>query len=238
MASLLASIVLHAIVLATAALLIGEIGTGPAESSSTLHVTVEHIEPTDKSPKENPAPDFSEQVTEQHKYAKSKKPKQIIKQTKQVSKTLRVAIAPTKAQPQQQPEAIQAVSKNSRSKPSSNKKGAEDKDIKPIQLAKVGNYSRLSRDYQSKLQRLVERYKYYPLQARRNGIQGRAAVSFTVINNGKIKNILLSRSSGNPLLDQAAIRTIKRIGRAPPFPNTIKRTKWRFNMPIVYDLRK
>jgi protein TonB len=234
--SLLASLFLHAAVLATAALLIGETGTGPAESSSTLRVSVERIEPTDKSLKENSAPEISEQKPEQHETVKLE-PKEIVKQSQPEPQPLKIKIVPTKTLGQQQPQTKQTQNLNSGSKPTSDKKGAKATEKKPMQVAKVGNYSRLSRDYQSRLQRLVERNKYYPLQARRNGVQGKATVSFTVRRDGKIERIVLSRSSGRSILDQAAITTIKRIGKAPPFPNDIKRTTWRFSMPISYNLR-
>jgi protein TonB len=234
--SLLASIALHAAVLATAALLIGDTGTGPAESSSTLRVSVERIEPADKSPKENLTPEISEQKPEQHETIKPE-PKEIVKRSQPEPQPLKIKMAPTKTLGQQQPQTKQTQNLNSGSKPTSDKKGAKATEKKPMQVAKVGNYSRLSRDYQSRLQRLVERNKYYPLQARRSGIQGKTTVSLTVRRDGNIENIVLSRSSGKPILDRAAIRTIQRIGKAPPFPSAIKRSQWRFDIPIVYNLK-
>jgi protein TonB len=235
--SLLVSVALHAAVLATAALLIGEVGSGPAENSSTLHVNVVRSEPADESPKESPAPEISQQTPEQAESNRPKKPKVMVEKSQAEPQPLKIKIAPTKALAHKQEKPIAVKSNSSSSRPTSENKGADVTENKPMQLAKAGNYSRLSRDYQSRLQRLVERNKYYPLQARRNGIQGKATVSFTVRKDGKIENIALSRSSGRSILDQAAITTIKRIGKAPRFPDSIKRTSWRFSMPIAYNLR-
>lgn len=234
--SMLASLALHAAVLATAVLLIGETGTGPAESNSTLHVRVERIEPADESPRDNPAPEIFEQTPAQLKTTPPK-PRKMVEQVRPEVKLLKTKLAPTKALAQQQSKNTLAKSQSTSSKPTSNKKGADVTEKKPMQLAKLGNYGRLSRDYQSRLQRLVERHKYYPLQARRSGIQGKATISFTVRKSGKIDNIVISRSSGKSILDRAAIRTIKRLGTAPPFPDTIKRTKWRFEIPIYFNLK-
>lgn len=235
--SLLASLLLHAAVLATAALLIGETGTGPADSSSTLRVSVERIEPTDESLKENPALDSSEQIQEQNESVESNKPREKVKQSRPEPKPLTIKMTSTTTQTRQQPNDTPTINQSSNNRPTTLKKGANVAEKKPPQVAKVGNYSRLSRDYQSRLQRLVERHKYYPLQARRNGVQGEATVSFTVRRDGNIERIVLSRSSGKPILDRAAIRTIERIGKAPSFPNDINRTKWRFSMPITYNLK-
>ncbi len=236
--SLLASLILHAAILATAALIIGESGSGPAESSSTLHVSVERVEPTDESPKDNPAPNISEQTPKQPETIQPEKPIKIVNKSQPGPNLLKIKVIPIKELSQQQPKATASHNQYSSSKPTSKNKGADVTEKKPTQLAKVGNRSRQSRDYQSRLQRLVERHKYYPLQARRKGTQGKATVSFTVRRDGKIENIVLSRSSGKSILDLAAIRTIKRIGKAPPFPSSIKRSKWRFDMPITYKLRR
>ncbi len=235
--SLLASLILHAAILATVALIIGESGSGPAESSSTLHVSVERVEPTDEYPKDNPAPDISEQTPKQPETIQPEKQIKIVNKSQPGPNPLKIKVVPIKELPQQQPKATPPLNQYPSSKPTSNKKGADVTEERAIQLAKEGNHSRLSRDYQSRLQRLVERHKYYPLQARRKGAQGKATVSFTVRRDGKIENIVLSRSSGKSILDQAAISTIKRISKAPPFPNSIKRSKWRFDMPITYNLR-
>lgn len=233
--SLLISVALHAAVLATAAVLIGDIGTGPAKSSSTLHVTVKHAEPTDKSPEENYASESPEKLAEKHE-TESRESDEVVKPHHTEPQSLNVQIANTRALPQQQPKSARVIEIAQPSKQTSDKKGAEATEIKPMQVAKTGSHTRQTRDYQSKLQRLVERYKYYPLQARRNGTQGKATVSFTVRSNGKIENVVISKSSHKSILDRAAINTIQRIGRAPPFPDSIKRTRWRFSMPIVYSL--
>jgi protein TonB len=106
-----------------------------------------------------------------------------------------------------------------------------------LQIATSGRYSSHTRDYRSALLRLVERYKFYPPPARRMGMEGTSTVAFSVSRNGNISGIALARSSGRTLLDQAALQVIRRIGNAPPFPNEIKRSQWKFSIPIAYSLK-
>ncbi|MEJ2529536.1 MAG: energy transducer TonB, partial [Gammaproteobacteria bacterium] len=116
-------------------------------------------------------------------------------------------------------------------------KGAKTSVKQPMQIAASGQSARLSRDYRSTLLRLIERYNYYPLRARRNGLEGTSTVAFTVSSNGEIGGIALAQSSGMSLLDQAAVQTIKHVGKAPPFPAGIGRSKWRFVIPLAYNIR-
>ncbi|MCP4125890.1 MAG: energy transducer TonB, partial [Gammaproteobacteria bacterium] len=121
--------------------------------------------------------------------------------------------------------------------PSAELKGTKASVRKPLQTATRSNSKRLSREYRSTLLRLIERNKYYPLRARRRGMEGKSLVAFTVKRNGEIRNISLSRSSKQQLLDQAAIQTIRRLGKAPPLPRGINRSHWRFVVPISYNIR-
>jgi protein TonB len=215
--SLLASIALHAAVLASASLLIGDTGTGPAKSSSTLHVSVERADPADDIPMDNPDLSRLEQQPEQ---------------PKPFQDSLKAQSASTNSSAKHEADKHISISLN---QPASDKKGADVTERQPMQVATSGSYSSQSRDYKSKLIRLVERYKYYPLKARSNGIEGTSTVEFTVRSNGNISGVSLARSSGIKILDQAALQTIKRIGRAPPLPNSRKR--WKFNIPMTFDLK-
>ena len=56
----------------------------------------------------------------------------------------------------------------------------------------------------------------YPKKCSASGIEGRAFVRFIVEKNGKIKKVELARSSGNSLLDNEAIRVVKKMPRWNP----------------------
>jgi len=91
--------------------------------------------------------------------------------------------------------------------------------------------------YKKRLRTLISQKKSYPLRARRAQKEGIINISFIIYSDGKIKNIHLESRSVHKILNQAAIKTIKRISGRLPFPTTIKRKQWRFSLPIIYRLR-
>ncbi len=268
--SLLASVAVHAAVLMSIPMPIGETDTGTAESQSAMHVSVQRIEPADTVAKENPSPETSEQkqVTPQQEVIpvakhqkelkeKTKEPDLVAKKilvakesNKQISTARKAEEEDIKPEPQaidsetadnkkidQPKQTTPKLAASSNSSPATNKKGTKPKVTKPMQIASLGKQSKLSRDYRSTILRLIERYKYYPLRAKRKGIEGKTTVSFVVRKNGEIENIAIAQSSDKSILDQAAINTITRIGNAPPFPSGVNRSQWKFAIPITYNLK-
>ncbi len=61
----------------------------------------------------------------------------------------------------------------------------------------------------------LEQYKYYPTSARRRGIEGAVDVSFRLNADGRAEQVQLVSGSGYSILDDAALRTVR---RAEPFP--------------------
>lgn len=57
----------------------------------------------------------------------------------------------------------------------------------------------------------MERYKKYPKQARRIGAEGISKVTFSLDTNGVVAGIKLSLTSGNKLLDNAALKAAEKI---------------------------
>jgi periplasmic protein TonB len=238
--SLFASVAVHAAVLMGIPTFIGETGTGTAESSSTLYISVQRSEPADAMPRDNPDRNSQKQQPVQPQ-VRTPPPQRIVQQPDSLPKVPEVRAAPVtsrfKPNPKTTATATATASVTATDAPASNKRGANVNEKQPMQVAASGKSVRLSRDYRSTLIRLIERNKFYPLRARRSGLEGMVKVSFTVSNIGNISNITLTQSSGNSLLDQAATQTIKRIGQAPPFPEGIGRSKWEFVIPMTYDLK-
>lgn len=58
----------------------------------------------------------------------------------------------------------------------------------------------------------------YPPAALQQGISGKVRIRFQVDSDGQIQNAGIDQSSGSEILDQAALDTLKRIGRLPPPP--------------------
>lgn len=80
-------------------------------------------------------------------------------------------------------------------------------------------------------------YQRYPEQARREGREGIASLSFVLLGDGRFDQARVVRSSGDPELDQATIEAIKRLGRFRPIPLELGRGRWLLRVSIRFDLR-
>ncbi|MCI0408311.1 MAG: energy transducer TonB, partial [Acidobacteria bacterium] len=86
-------------------------------------------------------------------------------------------------------------------------------------------------DWRQLLRDRIERAKQYPSDARRQGMEGTTEVQFQVAKDGSVKEVMVVRSSGFPILDHASVETIKRAAPLPFVPGTIR-------LPITYRLRE
>jgi protein TonB len=72
--------------------------------------------------------------------------------------------------------------------------------------------------YLKEMKQQVERKLRYPLASRLAGETGKPGVRFIVALDGSIHSIVISRSSGHPGLDTAALDAIRRAAPFPPSP--------------------
>lgn len=78
----------------------------------------------------------------------------------------------------------------------------------------------------------------YPMQARRDKQEGVATIEVAVHASGAIKSVRLAKSTGHPLLDRAALASVRDIGRFPAAPGASSwKTARRFLLPIKFHLR-
>ncbi|MDR0628285.1 MAG: energy transducer TonB [Treponema sp.] len=82
------------------------------------------------------------------------------------------------------------------------------------------------------LQRRIRDKLVYPAPARKAGIQGVTQVSFTIHEDGRVSAVTILKSSGHPILDEAAMETIY---AAAPFPRPPAPA--RIAIPIAFRLR-
>ena len=76
----------------------------------------------------------------------------------------------------------------------------------------------------------------YPKECVENRNEGKAFVRFIVEKNGKIKKVELARSSGNSLLDNEAIRVVKKMPRWNPGTIYNKPERMAVTMPVEFRL--
>lgn len=65
----------------------------------------------------------------------------------------------------------------------------------------------------------LEKYRRYPAAARARREQGVAYVTFRMNRSGAVLSAVVVRSSGSPLLDQAALETLRRAQPLPGIPD-------------------
>ncbi|MET3924815.1 energy transducer TonB [Devosia sp. 2618] len=72
--------------------------------------------------------------------------------------------------------------------------------------------------WQSQVLAQLDRRKVYPRAAQADGVQGSVGISFSVSASGQITAVSIARSSGSPVLDQAALDTARRASPLPTPP--------------------
>jgi protein TonB len=91
------------------------------------------------------------------------------------------------------------------------------------------------RDYQRQIRELIERYKRYPLTARKGQQQGRVTVGFSLGSGGSLIDAEVIRSSGHRLLDRAALKAVRAVVRYPALPPSLQ-DGTRFEIDITFAL--
>ncbi len=90
--------------------------------------------------------------------------------------------------------------------------------------------------YLTTIRTMLERNKEYPLGARRNSWEGTVKLRFVVSRRGTIEDINVIGSSGFSILDEAAERTVRRIGKFPSIPKELTMNRLSLDVPLVFKL--
>ena len=77
----------------------------------------------------------------------------------------------------------------------------------------------------------------YPVIAQENGIQGRVICQFVVNKDGKIVDVEVVRSGGDPSLDKEAIRVIKSMPPWKPGKQRGKAVRVKYTVPVNFRLQ-
>jgi protein TonB len=95
----------------------------------------------------------------------------------------------------------------------------------------------LLRGYIGRVTRAIHRKYQYPARADRMGLEGRVLIEIIVDGGGAIVGTQVVQSSGHAILDQAALRSIRSVGKMPSPPSALGWTRRSLRIPFVYQLR-
>ena len=91
--------------------------------------------------------------------------------------------------------------------------------------------------YLTELRDAILDQRRYPQRARRLMQEGTVTISFLLLANGEIKQVSMEKSSGHRLLDNAAIKSLKRLKKFKPIPEELQRESWGMSIGLDFRLR-
>jgi protein TonB len=89
--------------------------------------------------------------------------------------------------------------------------------------------------YLSKIKKKIEPLWQYPEKAQAIGLQGKLALYFSIVRDGRLDRLELLSSSGHSLLDEQALKAIR--GAAPYYPLPDRLHISRLNIHATFEYR-
>ena len=90
--------------------------------------------------------------------------------------------------------------------------------------------------YLSYIRNRIEKFKYYPEQARRRGFKGSVWVAFIINKDGTVSQLRIHKASEYSILNDAALETIKRIAKFHPLPDELEVDELEVIVPLRYAI--
>lgn len=91
--------------------------------------------------------------------------------------------------------------------------------------------------YTDMIRQRIQEALVYPTAARKDGIEGKTYVKFTIDKYGNLLTAILVHSSGSVLLDDAALKAIHSASPFPPIPGEIGKERMTFMQGLTFTLR-
>lgn len=114
-----------------------------------------------------------------------------------------------------------------------------DEDVERTKDANAITLDREDFNYTSYLhglKQLIEDNWTYPEAARRDGIQGELLMRFTILKSGKVTDVEILKSSGYPMLDEAAKKALYTASPFNPLPDSWKKEAFTITGKFTYSL--
>ena len=90
--------------------------------------------------------------------------------------------------------------------------------------------------YIAKLMRHLQRYKQYPAILKKNHIEGKPVIRFSINKSGHVTNVEVKKHAKSAELDQAAMDVFRRASPLPKIPSELERETLTMSLPIEYSL--
>ncbi len=91
-------------------------------------------------------------------------------------------------------------------------------------------------DYYTVLRQRIRKAMVYHSGDSWRYVEGVAKVSFSIDSRGRLKQVFLKTSSGEPCLDRAALQGIKSASPFPPFPEGLKEDIIFLNVDLIFKV--
>lgn len=92
------------------------------------------------------------------------------------------------------------------------------------------------RQYHMALGRMAARFKRYPARAREAGWEGRVPLRVTVSEAGVPVGVVITGSSGFPVLDEAALEMMRLAAGHTPVPESLRGRSFAIDLAVDYSL--
>ncbi|WP_420567590.1 energy transducer TonB [Thalassovita sp.] len=92
-------------------------------------------------------------------------------------------------------------------------------------------------DWQRSVVLTIAKAKSYPPEARKKRIEGTVRVLFTLDSYGNLLTARVQDSSGAPVLDNSALKVLRKIGKFPTPPTVLQQDSFTLLVPLSYGIR-
>ena len=89
--------------------------------------------------------------------------------------------------------------------------------------------------YLSTIKKKIEPLWHYPQSARERGLQGKLALYFSIVRDGRLVKLEVLSTSGHPLLDNQALEAVQGAAPYHPLPETLRIA--RLNIHATFEYR-
>ena len=128
----------------------------------------------------------------------------------------------------------------------SNLEHAKEPQSSPTQNAKMSEAAILARimaeastnvpsNWQSKIRAMLKRRQYYSAGPKEKDIAGTTLVAFTIDRRGHLLEVHVKDGSGSSVLDDEALRLVKRMQPFPPLPAEAEGEYFSAQIPVEFD---